>query len=106
MSTQPVMLITGASSGIGAETARAAAKRGYRLVLAARSKDKLSGLQKELGGPDVALALQCDVQSSDEQPAHALKPEDIAEAVMYAVSQPAHVDVNEILVRPTPALDK
>ncbi|HCW88800.1 MAG TPA: short-chain dehydrogenase, partial [Marinobacter sp.] len=32
MSTQPVMLITGASSGIGAETARAAAKEGYRLV--------------------------------------------------------------------------
>ncbi|MEC7815061.1 MAG: SDR family oxidoreductase [Pseudomonadota bacterium] len=230
MSTQPVMLITGASSGIGAETARAAARQGYRLVLAARSKDKLIGLQKELGGPDVALALQCDVQSSDdqkqmvedalkafgridavfanagrggepggfskanpdvwkdmiltnvlgvgltiqhclpalreskghllltgsaagrvtitgsmysatkwavsaigyglreelrgsgirvtliepgmvdtpffdEQPAHALKPEDIAQAVMYAVSQPAHVDVNEILVRPTPALD-
>lgn len=231
MSTQPVMLITGASSGIGAETARAAAKQGYRLVLAARSKDKLIGLQDELGGPEVALALQCDVQSSDdqkqmvedalkafgridavfanagrggepggfskanpdvwkdmiltnvlgvgltiqhclpalreskghllltgsaagrvtipgsmysatkwavsaigygvreelrgsgirvtliepgmvdtpffdEQPAHALKPEDIAEAVMYAVSQPAHVDVNEILVRPTPALDQ
>ena len=31
----------------------------------------------------------------------ALEPEDIARAVMFAVSQPAHVDVNEILVRPT-----
>jgi NADP-dependent 3-hydroxy acid dehydrogenase YdfG len=31
----------------------------------------------------------------------ALHPEDIARAVMYAVSQPAHVDVNEILIRPT-----
>jgi NADP-dependent 3-hydroxy acid dehydrogenase YdfG len=31
----------------------------------------------------------------------ALKPEDIARAVMYAVSQPGHVDVNEILIRPT-----
>jgi NADP-dependent 3-hydroxy acid dehydrogenase YdfG len=37
-------MITGASSGIGAATARAAAKAGYRLVLAARSEDKLQGL--------------------------------------------------------------
>ncbi len=29
-----------------------------------------------------------------------LEPDDVARAVMYAVSQPAHVDVNEILVRP------
>lgn len=228
MSNQPVMLITGASSGIGAETARAAAKAGYRLVLAARSADKLSGLQEELGGTGKVLAVQCDVQNADDQkrmvskaldsfgqidavfanagrggepggfsgadpdvwkdmiltnilgvgitiqaclpalreskghllltgsaagrttipgsmysaskwavsaigygvreelrgsgirvtliepgmvdtpffdepPAHSLNPEDIANAVMYAVAQPAHVDVNEILVRPTPA---
>lgn len=29
-----------------------------------------------------------------------LEPDDIARAVMYAVSQPPHVDVNEVLVRP------
>ena len=30
-----------------------------------------------------------------------LRPEDIARSVMYAVAQPPHVDVNEILIRPT-----
>src|SRR6056297_1332062 len=67
MVDQPVMLITGASSGIGAETARAAAKQGYRLVLAARSEDKLKGLQQELGGEEKVLTVQCDVQSGDDQ---------------------------------------
>ena len=32
----------------------------------------------------------------------ALKAEDVANAVMYAVSQPPHVDVAEVLVIPTP----
>lgn len=230
MADKPVILITGASSGIGAETARAAVKQGYRLVLAARSEDKLAGLRDELGGPDKVLTVQCDVQSGDDQrqmvsqalkafgridavfanagrggepggfskadpevwkdmiltnilgvgltiqhclpalresrghllltgssagrttipgsmysaskwavsaigygvreelrgsgirvtliepgmvdtpffdepPAHALRPEDIANAVMYALAQPAHVDVNEIMVRPTPAIE-
>ena len=225
----PVLLITGASSGIGAETAGAAAKQGYRLVLAARSADKLQSLRAELGD-DRAITVTCDVQSSDDQkamvdaalnafgridavfanagrggspggfsgadtdawrdmiltniygvgltlqhclpalkeskghvlitgsaagratipgsmysatkwavsaigyglreelrgsgvrvtliepgmvdtpffdepPKQALKPEDVANSVIYALSQPAHVDVNEILVRPTPPLD-
>ncbi len=56
-----VFLITGASSGIGAATARAAAGRGYRLVLAARRIDQLMTLREELGGPAHALAVQCDV---------------------------------------------
>ncbi|MEH6356058.1 MAG: SDR family oxidoreductase [Marinobacter sp.] len=229
MSDQPVLLITGASSGIGAATARAASKQGYRLVLAARSEDKLHKLQQELGGKEQVLTVRCDVQSEtdqremvkkalasfgridavfanagrggepggfsgadtevwkdmiltniygvgltvqhclpalresrghllltgsaagrvtipgsmysatkwavsaigygareelrgsgirvtliepgmvdtpffDQQPDNALQPDDIANAVMYAVAQPAHVDVNEILVRPTPAI--
>ena len=51
-----VFLITGASSGIGAATARHAAQAGFRLVLAARSLDKLQALADELGGEDRALA--------------------------------------------------
>ncbi|MDX1800754.1 MAG: SDR family oxidoreductase, partial [Marinobacter sp.] len=64
-----VLLITGASSGIGAATARAASKAGYRVALAARSRDKLTALQDELGGPDRALALTCDVQDMTQQQA-------------------------------------
>ena len=57
----PVFLITGASTGIGAATARAAADAGHRLVLAARSEDKLQALASELGGEDRAIAVRCDV---------------------------------------------
>ena len=42
-----------------------------------------------------------DTPFFDNRPQNALAAEDIARAVMYAISQPAHVDVNEILVRPT-----
>lgn len=225
--SNPVLLITGASSGIGAATARLAAEAGYRLALAARSEHKLAQLVNELGGRERALAIRCDVRDYAEQqamvqqviehfgqldavyanagiagseggfsgadpevwremlltnvygvgltlrcslealkasrghllltgsaagrfvipgsmysaskwavtgmglsvreelrgtgvrvtliepgmvdtplfdkpPAYAMQPEDIGRAVVYALSQPAHVDVNEILIRPTP----
>ena len=225
----PVLLITGASSGIGAATARHAVANGYRVALAARSADKLDALVAELGA-ESALALECDVNDKtsqqamvehtlerfgridavfanagiggrpggfcgadsdvwkdmiltniygvgltiqacadalkesrghllitgsaagrttipgsmysatkwavsaigygvreelrgtgirvtliepgmvdtpffDEKPDHALTDQDIAEAVLFSLSRPASVDVNEILVRPTPQID-
>jgi NADP-dependent 3-hydroxy acid dehydrogenase YdfG len=225
MADDRVLVITGASTGIGAATARAAVADGFSVVLAARSEEKLAALAGEIGD-DRALAVPTDVTvwednerlieaATDrfgrvdvvfanagfgaargwlkETPQHwremvltnvlgaaytlraaipavketkghllvtgsvagrralpgslysctkwavtgmgeavradlndtgirvtvvepgmvdtpffdngagpdALKPEDVARAVMYAISQPPHVDVNEILIRPT-----
>jgi NADP-dependent 3-hydroxy acid dehydrogenase YdfG len=58
------LLITGASSGIGAATARLAAEKGWNVALLARSADKLDDLAGQIG--DAALALPCDVTDRDE----------------------------------------
>ncbi|HKC02625.1 MAG TPA: SDR family oxidoreductase [Sphingomicrobium sp.] len=56
-----VALITGASAGLGVEFARQLSKRGHRLVLAARRKDRLEALAKELGN---ARAIAIDLSKS------------------------------------------
>ncbi|MGH2906019.1 MAG: SDR family oxidoreductase [Solirubrobacterales bacterium] len=64
-----VLLITGASTGIGAATARLAVENDWKVALAARSLDKLETLVAELGD-DNALAIQADVtQFADQQAA-------------------------------------
>src|SRR5256714_5777372 len=68
MAAQGVMLITGASTGIGAATARQAVAAGWRVALGARSEDKLSALVDELGESS-ALALRCDVTEFSDQEA-------------------------------------
>ena len=59
------LLITGASTGIGAATARQAAAAGWNVVISARSEDKLESLAAELG--DSALAQRCDVTEWADQ---------------------------------------
>ncbi|MBV0912818.1 SDR family oxidoreductase [Anianabacter salinae] len=58
------LFITGASSGIGAATARAAAANGWNVALFARSQDKIEALAAELG--EGALALPGDVTRLDD----------------------------------------
>jgi short-subunit dehydrogenase len=74
---KPVALITGASAGLGVEFARQLSKRGHRLVLAARRKDRLEDLASELGNARAvaidlsksgsAAKLMADLEASGEQ---------------------------------------
>jgi NADP-dependent 3-hydroxy acid dehydrogenase YdfG len=67
-----VAAITGASSGVGAAAARALAAGGFEVVLGARHVDRLEEIAAE----------------------------DVAECIRWAVAQPPHVNVDEIVVRP------
>jgi len=65
MPDDKVFLITGAATGSGAATARQAAQAGFKVVLGARSEDKLQALAQETGG----LAVRCDVTEWEDQQA-------------------------------------
>jgi hypothetical protein len=81
---QPVVLITGASSGIGAAVARRFAQAGYRQVLAARRMDRLEALAQEIhaqGGE--ALPVAADIS----------RLEDIQRLTLAALEQYQQIDI-------------
>jgi NAD(P)-dependent dehydrogenase (short-subunit alcohol dehydrogenase family) len=79
-----VVLITGASSGIGRATAKLAAARGARLVLISRSDGPLAELADEVGrGPERVLVAHADVS----------RPEGVRAAVERALGQFGRIDV-------------
>src|ERR1700727_1211752 len=63
------------------------------------------GARQELNGTGVRVTVvepgAVDTPFFSRQPKAYLNPDDVARAVMFAVSQPPHVDVNELLIRPT-----
>lgn len=75
-----VIVVTGASSGIGEATARAAARAGATLVLLARREDRIRRLAAEL--PE-AIALPCDVTDDGQ----------VSGAIRSAVNEFGRVDV-------------
>jgi|SRR5215218_6226190 len=137
-----VVVITGGSSGLGAETARHLAKAGAKVMLGARRMDRLNALADELGLRKEAV-VKTDVTDreqvkalvdraaeihgrvdvmlnnaglmplspvkaeavsgpiSDYYERNAIPADSFARCVLFAVSQPDDVDVNEILFRPT-----
>ena len=67
MSDAPVILVTGASSGIGAAAARLFGAKGYRVVMAARRLERLQELEKEIqDGGGEALAVATDLNDLDQ----------------------------------------
>ncbi len=76
-----VVIITGASSGIGAAAARALAKRGCKLTLAARSRDKLQALAAELSAESLVVRADMTV------------PADISRMVDRAMERFGRIDV-------------
>lgn len=78
------VVLTGATGGIGAQTARILAKRGDRLLLTSRSAHKLDALASELAGAGADVRVV---------PANLASVEDRAEIVASAQQLPGGVDV-------------
>src|SRR3954471_10128357 len=62
-------------------------------------------VRQELDGTGVRVTVvepgMVDTPFFSERPSNALTPDDVARAVMFAIQQPPHVDLNEMLIRPT-----
>ncbi len=63
MASPLIVLVTGASQGIGAATARTFAEAGHKVVLAARTREKLEAVASSIG--ENATAVACDVADPD-----------------------------------------
>ena len=62
ITTRPLAVVTGASSGIGEATARRLAQEGFEVICAARRTERIEQLAKEIDG----RAVTCDVTSEED----------------------------------------
>ena len=88
--SRPIALVTGASAGIGGATARALAAAGWRLLLAARSADRLEALARQLDADHGALTARVVPLDVTDADAHARAiaelPDDWAEVELAVLN--------------------
>ena len=90
-----VVIITGASSGLGEATAKMLAEKGAKLVLGARREDRLKKLVTD------HISHKDSKQMAEDMYDDAIDADAIARAVTFAIEQPGEVDINEMIIRPT-----
>ncbi|MEO3786051.1 SDR family oxidoreductase [Actinocorallia sp. B10E7] len=94
--TGRIAMITGASSGIGAATARRLAAQGAQVALAARRTDRLQNLADEIG--ESAVPFECDITRTGAV-------HDLAERVSTALGEPDVLVNNAAVMLPNPLAD-
>jgi len=95
-----VVVITGASSGIGESTAKLLARHGAKVVVGARRKDRIDAVVKEISGAG-GKAIGFAAKFVKELYKIAMPADSVVRAVLYAIEQPVDVEIDEVVLRPT-----